>query len=264
MLPNDLHKFAQQTAIKAGKYLADNQHRVTVVKNKVLEDFVTNVDFETQKLVLTEIKKAFPDHGIIAEENNIKTIQEYTWIVDPLDGTKYYSKGITEYSTLIALFKNQQPYLGVVYSPSEKSIYQGLVGEGATFNNSPISISKQNNLKKSTIYATLPNISMSSNQFKQTQKGIQKLFSNSYRVRYLASVSLAISWVAHGAFEAFVNIPGDENIWDVAAGFSILASAGGKITDLSGHPIVNFDLSKGIIASNGYIHDELVSLLNSK
>lgn len=259
----DFRIFAEKVAIKVGKYLLENQKKVKVLSYKKLQDVLTNIDLEAQEMIISTIKSNFPTHGIIAEEEDVYEVKEYTWVIDPLEGTKYYSKGITFYDTAISMFFNDKPVVGVLYTPPENSLYSASLNEGAFFNGESIKVSDQRELKKSMIYATLPHIGLSRKDFKKTYQKLDFLFKNTYRVRYMASVNKAMAWIAHGAFEAFINIPKEELIWDVSSGFALVTAAGGKVTDLSGSPIKNFDVSKGVVVSNGKIHDKLVSLLSS-
>ena len=255
-------KVVKKAILKAGKYIQVQQKNVKILKHKSLEDVLTNIDLQSQQLIISQLKTAFPDHGFIAEENNLKEVKDFTWTIDPLDGTKYYVKGLPNYSVAISLFHQNDPIIGAIYQPVSNQLYIGNTRDGAYCNNKQINVSNVSKLKQATLYATLPNIGLNKIQFDKTYCNLEKLFKNAYRVRYLGE-AISLAWVAHGAFEAFINIPGDEYTWDVGPGFALINAAGGKISDLKGDPIKNFDLSKGIIASNGKIHDQLLQLINS-
>lgn len=265
ILINDLKKiqsFSEKLVVETGEFLAKHQHRAKILRRKKLQDFLINLDIEAQEQIVTKIRRKFPNHGIIAEENDLKQIKEFTWTVDPIDGTKYYLKGLNIYSTSLSLFHNDEPLVGAIYQPASETLYSASKGNGAFLNNKIIQPSNISKLNESMIYATLPNISMSVKVFKKTLKKLELLFQNSYRVRYLADANIAMAWIAHGGFEAFINIPGDENIWDIGPGIALINASGGKVTDLNGKSIKHFNLAKGIIASNGKIHDQLVKLLS--
>jgi myo-inositol-1(or 4)-monophosphatase len=252
----------KETVLEAGEFLKEQQSKVKILKQKKLGDILTDIDLKSQELIVSRISKNFPNHGFFAEENKLKNIKEYTWTIDPLDGTKYYIKGLTNYSVAISLFHGDDPILGAIYQPISDQLYIGNYKTGTYCNNNLVHVSETANLCQATIYATLPNKGMEKTQFTHTYLKLKDLFEQSYRVRYLGE-AVSLAWVSHGAFDAFVNIPGDEYIWDVGPGFALIKSSGGKVTDIQGNPIKNFDLSKGIIASNGLIHNQLIKVLNS-
>ncbi len=257
-------KFAVHLAKKAGDMLVDGFDSC-FLKNPQLykRDEVTNMDLESEKMIIGLIKKKYPGHKIISEEcGKIEGKSDYVWIIDPLDGTKYYSAGIKLCNVLISLWKGNMPLVGVVYMPFTKDIYWAEKGGGAFFNHKKISVSKVNSFKESVAYVD----ATKSNQLSKREKDVAAkrlgvILKNSYRLRGISLGPAPLCYIAQGIAEAFFDLTGKERIWDLAAGFVIVKEAGGRITSLDGK-FHGQDISN-VVVTNDKIHNEFLKLLNS-
>lgn len=250
-----MKNFAVQLAKKAGKEIAKTFHHHKVVKVKSKTQIVTASDLIADKLITQAIRKKYPDHNIISEESkHKKTPSGYTWVIDPIDGTTNFSIGSHMFAVSIALFKDTEPVLGVVYAPLMDELYVGEKGKGATLNGKKIKVSKTKSLGESMITychgAGMRNI-------KRCLRVNDILKIKSLDSRQFGSASVECGFVASGRVESFVS-PGAHS-WDVGAGAVIVAEAGGMATDMQGKP---WNLkSKDFVVSNGVIHKKLISLI---
>ena len=263
-------KVAQNLAInvakQAGKILLDKLEKVEIVKFKDRQDIATNLDYEVEKIIIGAIRKKFPEHNILSEEiGNINKNKksDYLWIIDPIDGTKYYIRGIPLFTISIALQYKNEIVFGLVYNPSTKEMFYAQKNKGAYLNDKKIRVSDKENLKDAFIYAELPNFSIPHDKFNKYSKMLTNLNLNSYRVRAFGSGSLGLCYVSTGAFEAYVNLGSPTAIYDLAAGLVILKEAGGKITDFKNDSIKLNEQKSSllILASNGKVHNDILGLL---
>lgn len=236
-------------------------HFDTDVSNheKADQTIVTIADEKINALVIEEVEKKFPEHSIFGEEASSQKESEYAWICDPIDGTVPYAKGIPISVFSLALVKDGEPLLGVVYDPFTKRMYSGAKGGGAFLNGQPLKVSP-NPLGRHSIV----NIEWWSNaEYDIDSAGHKLSVETSSYVLHLGSVIQAACLVAAGQYEAclFARTKG-KNV-DIAAVKVIVEEAGGKVTDLFGSEQRYDQDIKGAIVSNGIVHDELVSLSSS-
>jgi len=247
---------AVEAALQAGKLILQKQNKLIKVDSKSEKDILTEADTESEKLILDKIKKNFPSHNIISEEvGTIDKKSEYTWIIDPLDGTIFFSKGIPLYSVAIGLKYKEDMILGVVYSPITKELFFAEKGKGAFLNDKKINVSSIDSLSKSFITIdykpTIENIN----------KGIdlmKTLATKSFFVRALACQVLEFVYIACGRSEG--NVCYSTKLWDLAAAKIIIEEAGGKLTDHQGNKVDLNSPVLNIVASNNKIHNQLIEL----
>jgi myo-inositol-1(or 4)-monophosphatase len=254
---NDERKYldlAIKMAKSNGKTFRDNFGHASGIKkkNNDYRNLVTDTDGKIEKSIKTAIFKKFPNHNCLGEESgwSKKTINNYTWIIDPIDGTTNYIQGLPLCCISIALWDEKGPVLGVVYNPLSESLYYSLRARGAFLNNKKINCSKISELKNAFgVFG-----------WHDPEDGIKiyaKLVRNARKLRVLATSVLTSTFIAEGVldFYAVKKI----KIWDFAAGAAIVTEAGGKITDFQGRPFtIN---SQSAIVSNGKIHNQLIKIL---
>ncbi|MBL7142247.1 MAG: inositol monophosphatase [Candidatus Pacebacteria bacterium] len=258
-----VQRFTIDLAEKAGKILLDNLDKIEIVKFKDRQDIATNIDYKVENLIINKIKKNFPGHTINTEEKGIiRGKSDYTWIIDPLDGSKHYIRRLPLFNVSIALQHKNEIIFGLVYNPMTKEMFYAAKNKGAYLNGKRIKVSSKSNLKDSFIFAELPSCGMSRNKFNKNSKILTKLNLNSYRVRALGCGPLGLSYVASGAFEAYIALGIPPKIGDIAAGLLILKEAGGKYTDLKGNPLQLREANDCLIlASNIKAHKAILRLL---
>jgi myo-inositol-1(or 4)-monophosphatase len=248
----------KQTAIKAakeaGKVLMKYYGKILSVKSKDARSLVTNADLEAEQAIFKIIKKKFPDHSILSEEDGfIDKKSDYKWIIDPLDGTHNYAYKIPIFGVSIALEHKKEIILGVIYFPCTDELLVAEKGKGSFLNNKKIKVSNRN-LKNSIItYNTDFHINK-----RQTLRHLSNLANKVFRIRVFGAAVFDLALITKGSIEAL--IAPTTNPWDIAAGFLILEEAEGKITDFKGKKWTPY--IKEFIASNKKIHNDLLRIVN--
>ena len=227
------------------------------VSSKGPGDFVTSADKRTEKILIQELQKAYPEYGIITEEagiiNNSNT--KNRWIIDPIDGTFNFMNGIPQFAISVGYEEENEIKCGVIFNPIMNEMFCAEKGNGAYLNNSRIRVSNKNKIKDALIVTGGP---------KGASKIKNKIFSeyinvsnNVSNVRKFGSAALDIAYVACGRFDGYWQR--ELNYWDIAAGIIILKEAGGYVDFFEEDE--NLPLKKNILASNSYIHEELRGLI---
>ena len=256
----NFRKVATEAVKEAGKMLMKNFNKVAILRYKDRQDILTDADLKAEKIIINKIKSNFPDHNIISEERGKEDLKsEYTWIIDPLDGTKHYVRKMPIFCVSIALQKNEEIIIGAIFVPAINSLFYAEKGSGAFLNDKKIFVSRTKNLADSFIYAELPNYKLSKKVFNKYHKQLEQLFKKTYRVRAWGSGPLGLCYVALGAFESYIALNDGAKFYDIAAGTLIVKEAGGKITDINGKKPAKG--TNHLIASNGKIHNQLLKLL---
>ncbi len=249
---------ARETARKAGEVLLDWAGRAQV-REKGTADFVTEADTAAQDAIQQAILTRFPTHGFLGEENLSIASQAdgLTWVVDPLDGTTNYVHGIPHYAVSIALVQHGEPLLGVVYDPKGDECFAAARGEGAWLNDQPIKTSRQTRLRDAVVALSFPP-GMKSDA--QELRDFLRVVVLAQSMRRSGSAALNLSYIAAGRFDAYWSL--SSKPWDVAAGFVLVAEAGGSVIERFGGAI-RFDSGKFIAASSPELVAELRALLDA-
>ncbi len=219
-------------------------------------DLVTEVDRGSQDLIEREIRKRYPDHGILAEEDlNLKGDSDFAWIVDPLDGTTNFVHGFPVFSVSIAVTFQSETICGVVFNPVSGELFQGIRGGGATLNNVPIRVSNTELLGRSLLGTGFPY------DIRRTTRTNLDHFSRfavrTQGIRRCGSAALDLCCVAAGRLDGFWEL--NLKPWDVTAGALIVREAGGRTSDFSSGPLgLN---TEETLASNGLIHTQMLNVL---
>jgi myo-inositol-1(or 4)-monophosphatase len=220
-------------------------------------DPVTPADRASQRAVIRYLKKYFPAHSFIGEEN-IRNYanSEYCWVIDPLDGTVNYIHSVPQYCISIGLLRMGKAVSGVIYSPCLNELFVAQKGIGAYLNGKRIRVSSIRKLVRSLVVTGFPY------EIGSDEQNVMKSFSNVIMsvqgVRRLGSAALDLAYVAAGRFESFWE-KGLQS-WDVAAGSLMVDEAGGKITEYCGGD--NYIFGKTLLATNGLVHRSMIKLIN--
>ena len=249
---------ARNIAKKAGLLLKNGLGRAHRIKYKGSVNLVTEMDILAEKFIISAIRRRFPKHAILAEEKTAPEMKSsYRWVIDPLDGTTNYAHGLPIFSVSIALERDGEIILGVVYDPLRDELFWAGNGQGAFLGKKPIRVSGTARLAQSLLVTGFPyDIRTSSvnnfDHFAHFSMGTQA-------VRRLGSAALDLCYVAAGRFDGYWEMK--LGPWDLAAGSFIVREAGGKITDFSGGPIhLN---GQHVLASNGRIHRQMMEILKT-
>ncbi len=253
---NPFKLLAIQAARKAGTILKNRLGRKRTVRFKGVVNLVTEMDILSEKIIVREIEKHFPEHAILAEERPAaQKPSRFLWIIDPLDGTTNYAHGFPIFSVSIALAKDEEVVLGVVYDPTRDELFTAERGKGAQLNGRRIRVSAESELTHSLLATGFPY------DLRESKVNNFDHFHNfavrTQAVRRAGSAALDLCYVAAGRFDGFWEMK--LGPWDIAAGSLMVAEAGGKITNFLGKSL---NLSgKHVLASNGKIHTAMLRVV---
>ena len=263
-----LQKDAEYIADRARLLLKGQQQKATVVVQKDIGDFATTADLASEKLIRTYIQKKYPDHSVMGEEGGLTdNHSEYLWIIDPLDGTKEYARGIPEYNCLIAIEHKGKLGVGVIRRNGFNETYSSVADGGAWGNKKPIHVSAESDLSRAYVGYHLP-VPTSTGRKRDVKRHfdiLKELTFLCYRIRPSWDDAKSMAWVAQGILEAHI-IPAElKNEWhDVASGILLVQEACGQVTHLDGSQVISHDMSKGFLASNGKIHNQLLDIIRKE
>lgn len=221
-------------------------------------NLVTEVDKACEELIVGMIREAFPDHDILAEENDYAaTGVGCKWIIDPLDGTTNYAHGFPWFCVSIALEVSGEVRLGVIYHPMRDELFTVVKGKRAFLNGWPLHVSRRTPLKSALLATGFPYDRTWDNE---NNFALFQNFQMSARaVRRFGAAALDLAYVAAGRLDGYWELK--LKPWDVAAGQLLVEEAGGKVTNHGGEPYSVYD--HRILASNGQIHDEMLAVLRN-
>lgn len=267
-----LLKFAITIAKKAGELILKESAKKLHITEKGKNDLVTNADKASEKLIIREIKKAYPEHAILAEESAAKSGKnslkdslkntQYIWLIDPLDGTTNFAHGLYQYCVSIALLKllnNTEGYIivGVVYAPALNQLFYAEKGKSAYFQQGKnpakkIRVSKIKKVSESLLVTGFPPTNK-----ELSLKYFTKMTYHCQAIRRLGSAALDLCYTATGMFDGHWEF--GLKPWDIAAGSLIVTEAGGVVSDTKGN-LLNLS-GQDLLASNGKIHKEMIGIL---
>mgnify|MGYP000636862383 CR=1 FL=1 len=231
--------------------------QLSQVEHKGKNDLVSDVDRETEALLVAACRKILPEAGFILEEGDAEgSDQPWRWIIDPLDGTTNFIYGIPHYAVSIALKQNGRLLLGVVYDPMKDEMFAAARGDGALLNNRKLRVNQKTSLS-GTLLGT--GIAFRKDQsLDLSLDSMKALLPGTAGVRRPGAASLDLAYVAAGRFDGFWEFGLNE--WDLAAGALIVQEAGGLVGDPRGG---NTHLQTGdIIAANPKVFREMVQRLH--
>ena len=246
--------FALNLARRSGEIHQAKSIAELDVERKSDHSPVTAVDRMCEALIQDGLRKSFENDGFIGEENGtLEGTSVRTWIVDPLDGTRPYIRGIPTYSCLIALEEEGEPVVGVIHFEALKKTYWAAKGAGAFLNGEAIKVSSTRQLSNAM------GSSLGQVQHQDTPIGKRLLSAMrewDYAYGFMDNYSYAC--IASGALDLCVNLL--DKAWDCAAAACIVSEAGGTYSDIDGHKTVH---NGSIVLSNGFLHESILARINS-
>jgi myo-inositol-1(or 4)-monophosphatase len=270
-------KFIEKLSLQAGNLLERYQDKISRLKinYKLAQGVASNADLHSEKLIIAAIKKKFKAHAILAEESaykkfkNIKEAHdsfkeaEYSWIVDPLDGTTNYLNRFDYYSVCICLAQYGVPYIGVVYRPSTGECFFSIKGKGSFVKNLKtkskavkIVHSKTTKDFKDTLLVT-GFVSEKTYPHSWELKKFRQIMADCRGVRRMGSAALDLCYVATGLWDGYWEQ--DLAPWDMAAAGLICLEAKMSVSDFKGRAFCPFE--KSIVAAPFKIHQKLTKIL---
>ena len=253
------------TAIKAARKAGNIINRAArdldliKVETKQRNDFVTEVDRAAEAAAIDELRRAYPDHAILAEESGLAKAarMEYCWIIDPLDGTTNFIHGVPQYCVSIGLKHKDVITQAVVFDPVKNELFTATRGAGAYLNDKRIRVSKRDKLADSLIGTGFPFRDGSGlDRYMETFKAVTLACAG---IRRPGAAALDLAYVAASRFDGFWET--GLSPWDIAAGSLLVQEAGGLIGDLQGD---NKYLENGeVVAGNAKVFAQLLRVVNN-
>lgn len=223
---------ASEAARHAGALMLKHRDRLESipVERKARHDYVSEVDRACEQVIRTEISRRYPGHAILGEEEGLQGSAEEVWIIDPLDGTSNYLRGIPHYAVSIAYTAGGRVEHGVIYDPVRDEMYTASRGEGAFLNQRRIRVSGRGGLDGAVLGTAFP---FRKRRLLTAYLGMfQALFAQVEDIRRAGTASLDLAYVACGRLDGFWEL--GLKPWDVAAGALMVQEAGGVIMDITG------------------------------
>jgi len=254
----ELLETAKILAEKAGDHIRQSVSQLRQVDYKGRADMVTDVDRRAEEIILDGIRRAYPDHAVLAEESGKNEIlSDYCWVIDPIDGTTNFVHGYPFFGVSIAVQYRQETVAAVVLNPVQGELFSALKGGGAHLNGNPITVSSTSELSKTLLATGFPY--QLGERWQHSLTLFETFYRNSHGVRRDGSAALDLCYVAAGRFDGYWEY--ELNPWDVAAGLLIVQEAGGKTTDFQDNLSDIYD--RQVLASNGLIHDAMLQVMRS-
>ena len=252
-----LVNIAVRAARRAGDVIIRASDRLDQIKiaTKTPNDFVSEVDQHAEREIIHIIRKAYPDHSILAEESGDHEGSEFQWIIDPLDGTTNYLHRFPQYAVSIAIKQKNRLEHGVVYDPLKDELFTASRGQGAQLNGRRIRVSQASGLEGALLGTGFP--------FKDQRnldvyvETLKAMIVPTAGVRRPGSAALDLAYVAAGRLDGFWELA--LNPWDMAAGLVLIQEAGGMVADIDGSPQL---LETGnVVAGNPKVFKEMIKIL---
>ena len=245
---------AQQAAGLAGQIIRDRFATAKDIRFKGRADIVTDVDLSAEKAVLELLRDEFPDFGVLAEESApIESNSGYTWVVDPLDGTRNYAMGIPHFCTVVALAQGRDIVLGITYDPVREESFVAQAGEGARLNDDPISVSDTSEVLNASLCFDMGYVDEKAGMALDM---LRSVWPNVQSLRLMGSAALGIAYAAAGRVDLYFHHA--LSPWDIASGLLLVKEAGGIVVDRRNNTA---DLrTPSIIAGNSSLVDDFLKV----
>jgi myo-inositol-1(or 4)-monophosphatase len=254
-----LVNIAISAARSAGNFImrhADHVDQIKVTRKGSRNDFVSDVDRGAEAEIVRQVRKAYPDHAIVAEEGGESGHSDVVWIIDPLDGTTNFLHQFPHFAVSIGIQVRGRLEHGVIYAPCTQDLYVTSRGTGATLNNRRIRVSKTIDLDQSLIGTGVPIRPQNLDAYIPM---LRRVVAETAGVRRAGSAALDLAYVAAGRLDAFWEL--GLKSWDVAAGLLLVEEAGGIVSEIFGAE----DLLKtgNVLAATPKLHPQLAEMLRT-
>ncbi|MCB1034566.1 MAG: inositol monophosphatase [Acidobacteria bacterium] len=255
---DDLVNAAVEAAHAGAEILSDSfrkEGREVCAKGE--HDWVSAADRESEAAIAEELRRRFPDHQVLGEEGGLQGagVSEFRWIVDPLDGTTNFLRGLPFYAVSIACQMQGRTVAGVVYDPERRELFHAQRGEGAFLDGAPITVSGQAGLDGACLATGFP--FRARGALDAYLKTFHDIFLRAGSVRRCGSAALDLAYTAAGTFDGFWEFR--LSPWDTAAGALLIEEAGGRVSNLDGG--AEIFASGNVVAGNRAVHEELLETL---
>ena len=235
--------------------------RQETIRAKGTHDLVTHADEEAQRVIIDHLHRAYPDHDVLAEEGaaaEAGAAGAYRWIIDPIDGTTNFTRGIPPYAVSIGLQHGADLLVGVVLDVARGELFTAVRGGGLYVNGVPARVAETARLFDAALTTGFPYRAFDEADAYLT--AMRAFMEQSLALRRPGAASVDLAYVACGRFDGFFEA--GLRPWDVAAGTLLVLEGGGRVTDFAGGP-ADVLAPDHVLATNGRIHDEMLAVLRA-
>lgn len=246
--------FLEETIKSACKEILFNKDMPLNIREKGKQDIVTAKDVAMENYIVSQILESFPLHKIIGEENHHEDLtNEYTWILDPIDGTLNFTLGNPFYGVQVCLLKNKEEILSAIYLPSIDEFYLAIINKGLFLNGKRVELDKTITVENAII--SFGDFSKSNPKSRKIQaKLIEKLNDKANKIRIAGSSSIDFSFVASGKTHAHIMF--SKRLWEISPGILLVKEAG-LIVEVIKIDNSDFKGSVVVVALNKDIYDTI-------
>ena len=248
---------AVRAARSAGNVIIRNLGKLEslTIHSKDRNDFVTEVDQKAEQEIIAILRRAFPDHAILAEESGRSDGNDFQWIIDPLDGTTNFLHGFPQFAVSIALRHKGRLEQGVIYDPMRQELFTATHGGGAMLDDRRIRVAKRDSLEGALLGTGFP--FKAQHHLDAYLDMFRALFPRTAGIRRPGAAALDLAYVAAGRLDGFWEI--GLSIWDMAAGVLLIQEAGGLSSDfVGGHDYLE---SGNIVAGNPKVFADILKTI---
>ncbi len=247
-------ELAKKAAQEAGKILVAGWETDLATVSKADNSLVTKIDRESEEKIISIIQEVFPAHKIVGEEGGESGNSDFSWHIDPIDGTTNYSRRIPICAVSIGLVKDNLPIVGVLFNPFTQELYWAEKGQGAYLNDKKIITSAETTVEKSIVAVSYSH----SSEVRELMAHKTKLLTKCRTKREYGSAAYELGLLASGRLDAL--FLADHHSWDLAGGMIIVTEAGGVMTDASGQETdINTQYLVG--TANTSLHQQFLEIL---
>ncbi|MEO8161598.1 MAG: inositol monophosphatase family protein [Arenimonas sp.] len=253
-MQNPVIKVMVKAARQGGTVLLRHMSKLDSLNvfEKGRQDYASEVDSLAEAEIIRELRRAFPDHAILAEESGAMGRGKQTFVIDPLDGTSNYLRGIPHFCVSIALVENGEPTDAVIFDPLRNEIFSASKGAGATLNDKKIRVADRRDLNGAMLITGFPPRERA--RLAPQLEAIRALLADAEDIRRTGSAALDLAWVAAGRADGYFEA--GLKAWDIAAGILLVREAGGRVCDFRGRGEKLLDAGQ-VVAGNLKLCDAL-------
>jgi myo-inositol-1(or 4)-monophosphatase len=246
-----------RAARRAGDLIVRSLSRLDSIKvdTKSRNDFVSDIDRQSEAMIIATVRRAHPDHAFLAEETGASGTSEFRWIIDPLDGTTNFLHGFPTFAVSIAVEHKSRLQHAVIYDPMRQELFTASRGDGAQLEGKKIRVSPQRTLEGALIGTGLP-FRAATSYMDEYLAMLKLIMGTAAGVRRPGAASLDLAYVAAGRIDGFWEF--GLSPWDTAAGTLLIQEAGGLVGTPAG---AEYALGSNIVAGNPKVYEALLAVI---
>lgn len=232
---DEFTKIAIESSELASVFIKQNYGKTLTIKNKNpknIKDFVTDVDKKAEEIIINKILKHFPNHGIWGEESGKTTKnKEFVWVIDPIDGTKNFVRGLDQFAVSVGLVKNGNPFVGVLSDPVKGDFVWAKEGAGAFLGKNRIKLQKVSRFEDTSVAI---NFGKRADQRIKVINMMKEIYKDIPIIRMVGSTAFVVKRMVEGGYDALID---NGDYWDFAASIVVFKESGGVVSSWGGNEV---------------------------